>query len=176
MYGYYNGDRDWKSIKHFSIFNKIWSPILYEYHISANFDEVWLRENSGNARVIAEGRDQMRNITNQRRACKPRRPCSSKLRKQLRELGYGSKTLWNRSKLCYIREIQLNFDIELIKKAQILRHSGKTITRREVFLGQGGLYENEIFEYFHRDLEYGHQWPKLLGFDNWGVKWNKYSM
>ena len=152
MYGYYNGDRDWKSIKHFSIFNKLWSPITYEYHISTNIDEVWLREHSGNARVFAEGRDQMRNITNQRRACKPRRPCSSKLRKQLRELGYVSKTLWNWSKLCYIREIQLNFDIELIKKAQMLRHSGKTITGREVFLGQGGLYENKVLWVFPQGL------------------------
>ena len=31
-------------------------------------------------------------------------------------------------------------DLELSKRAQRLRHSRKTLTRREVFLGQGGLY------------------------------------
>ena len=39
-------------------------------------------------------------------------------------------------------------DLELSKRAQRLRHSRKTITGREVFLGQGGLYEHETLEYF----------------------------
>ena len=32
-------------------------------------------------------------------------------------------------------------------------HSRKTITGREVFLGQGGLYEHETLEYFEHGLE-----------------------
>ena len=34
-------------------------------------------------------------------------------------------------------------DLELSKRAQRLRHLRKTITGREVFLGQGRLYEHE---------------------------------
>ena len=42
-------------------------------------------------------------------------------------------------------------DLELSKTAQRLRHSRKTITGREVFLRQGGLYEHQILEYFNMD-------------------------
>ena len=55
-------------------------------------------------------------------------------------------------------------DLELSKRAQRLRHSRKTITGREVFLGQGGLYEHETLEYFNTDLKYNHQWHELLIF------------
>ena len=48
-------------------------------------------------------------------------------------------------------------DLELSKRVQRLRHSRKTITGREVFLGQGGLYEHETLEYFNTDLKYNHQ-------------------
>ena len=44
----------------------------------------------------------------------------------------------------------LDKDLELSKRAQSLRHSRKTITGREVFLGQGGLYEHETLEYSTR--------------------------
>ena len=56
-------------------------------------------------------------------------------------------------------------DLELSKRAQRLRHSRKTITGREVFLGQGGLYEHETLEYFNTDLKYDNQWPELLIFE-----------
>ena len=49
-------------------------------------------------------------------------------------------------------------DLELSKRAQILRHSRKTITGREVFLGQGDLYEHETLECFNTDLKHNHQW------------------
>ena len=42
----------------------------------------------------------------------------------------------------------------------------KTITGREVFLGQGGLYEHETLEYFNTDWKYNHQWHELLIFEN----------
>ena len=47
-------------------------------------------------------------------------------------------------------------DLELSKKAQRLRHSRKTITGTEVFLGQGALYEHETLEYFNTDWKYNH--------------------
>ena len=59
-------------------------------------------------------------------------------------------------------------DLELSKRAQRLRPSRKTITGREVFLGQGGLYEHEIVVYFNTDLKYNHQWHNLLIFENLG--------
>ena len=40
-------------------------------------------------------------------------------------------------------------DLELSKRAQRLRHSSKTITEREVFLGQGGFYEHDSRVYQH---------------------------
>ena len=49
-----------------------------------------------------------------------------------------------------------------------LRHSRKTITEREDFLGQGGLYEHETLEYFNTDLKYNHQWHELLIFEHLG--------
>ena len=48
-------------------------------------------------------------------------------------------------------------DLELSKRVQRLRHSRKTITGREVFLGQGGLCEHE-----------NHQWHELLTFEYLG--------
>ena len=54
-------------------------------------------------------------------------------------------------------------DLELSKRAQRLRHSRKTITGREVFLGQGGLYEHETLEYFNTDLKFNNQWHEYLG-------------
>ena len=59
-------------------------------------------------------------------------------------------------------------DLEFSKRAQRLRHSRKTITGREVFLGQGGLYEHETLEYFNTDLKYNNQWHELLIFENLG--------
>ena len=59
-------------------------------------------------------------------------------------------------------------DLELIKRAQRLRHSRKTITGREVFLGQGGLYGQETLEYFNTDLKYNNQWHELLIFEYLG--------
>ena len=59
-------------------------------------------------------------------------------------------------------------DLELSKRAQRLRHSRKTITGREVFLGQGGLYEHDTLEYFNTDLKYNHQWHELLIFEYMG--------
>ena len=56
-------------------------------------------------------------------------------------------------------------DIELSKRAQRLKHSRRTITGRDVFLGQGGLYEHENLEYFNTDLKYDHQWHELLIFE-----------
>ena len=47
-----------------------------------------------------------------------------------------------------------DIDLELSKRAQRLRHSRKTITGREVFLGQGGFDEPETLEYFNTDLKY----------------------
>ena len=57
---------------------------------------------------------------------------------------------------------------ELSKRAQRLRHSRKTITGREVFLGQGGLYEHETLEYFNTDWKYNHQWHELVTFEYLG--------
>ena len=59
-------------------------------------------------------------------------------------------------------------DLEISKRAQRLRHSRKTITRREVFLEQGGLYEHETLEYFNTGLKYNHQWHELLIFEYLG--------
>ena len=59
-------------------------------------------------------------------------------------------------------------DLELSIRAQRLRHSRKTVTGREVFLGQGGLYEHETLEYFNTDLKYNHQWHELLIFEYLG--------
>ena len=59
-------------------------------------------------------------------------------------------------------------DLELNKRAQRLRHSRKTTKGREVFLGQGGLYENDTPEYFKTDLKYNHQWLELLSFEYLG--------
>ena len=59
-------------------------------------------------------------------------------------------------------------DLELSKRVQRLRHSRKTITGREVFLGQGGLYEHETLEYFNTDLKYNHQRHELLIFEYLG--------
>ena len=59
-------------------------------------------------------------------------------------------------------------DLELSKRAQRLRHSRKTITGREVFLGQGGLYKHETLEYFNTDIKYNHQWHELLIFEYLG--------
>ena len=59
-------------------------------------------------------------------------------------------------------------DLKLSKRAQRLRHSRKTITGREVFLGQGGFYEHETLEYFNTDLKYNHQWHELLIFEYLG--------
>ena len=53
-------------------------------------------------------------------------------------------------------------DLELSKRAQRLRRSRKTITGREVFLGQGCLYEHETLEYFNTGLKYSHQWHELI--------------
>ena len=62
-------------------------------------------------------------------------------------------------------------DLELCKKAQRLRHSRKTKTRRNVFLGQGGLYKQEILEFFNMD-GYGHQRHKIKFFSDLGGKVN----
>ena len=59
-------------------------------------------------------------------------------------------------------------DLELSKRAQRLRHSRKTIKEREVFLGHGGIYEQETLEYFNTDLKYSHQWHELLIFEYLG--------
>ena len=59
-------------------------------------------------------------------------------------------------------------DLELSKRAQRLRHSRNTITGREVFLGQGGLYEHATLEYFNTDLKYNNQWHELLIFEYLG--------
>ena len=59
-------------------------------------------------------------------------------------------------------------DLELSKRAQRLRHSRKTITGREVFLGQGGLNEHEILQYFNTDLKNNDQWHELLSFEYLG--------
>ena len=59
-------------------------------------------------------------------------------------------------------------DLELSKRAQRLRHSRRTITGRDVFLGQGGLYEHETLEYFNTDLKYNNQWHELLIFEYLG--------
>ena len=56
-------------------------------------------------------------------------------------------------------------DLELSKRVQRSRHSRETTTGREVFLGQGGLYEHETPEYFNTNLKYNHQWHELLIFD-----------
>ena len=53
-------------------------------------------------------------------------------------------------------------DLELSKRAQRLGLSRKTITGREVFLVQGGLYVHETLEYFNTDLKYNHQWHEVL--------------
>ena len=53
-------------------------------------------------------------------------------------------------------------DLELSKTAQKLRHSRKTITGREVSLGQWGLYEHETLDYLNMDSRYGHWWHELL--------------
>ena len=45
-------------------------------------------------------------------------------------------------------------DLEFRKRAQRLRHSRKTITGTDVFLGQGGLYDHETLEYFNTDFKY----------------------
>ena len=55
--------------------------------------------------------------------------------------------------------------LELGKTAQRLRHLRKTITGREVLLGQGGLYEHETLEYFNTDLKCNHHWHELLFFE-----------
>ena len=52
-------------------------------------------------------------------------------------------------------------DLELSKRGQRLEHLRKTITGKEVFLGQGGLYEHEALEYFNTDLKYNQQWHEL---------------
>ena len=54
-------------------------------------------------------------------------------------------------------------DLELSKRAKRLRHSRKTIKGREVFLGHGGIYEQETLEYFNTDLKYNHQWHESSG-------------
>ena len=59
-------------------------------------------------------------------------------------------------------------DLELSKRAQRLRHSRKTITIREVFLGQGGSYEHGALECFDTDWKYNHQWHELLIFEYLG--------
>ena len=56
-------------------------------------------------------------------------------------------------------------DLELSKTALRLRHSRKTITRREVFVGQGGSYQHETFEYLKMDFRYLHRWYELLIFN-----------
>ena len=56
-------------------------------------------------------------------------------------------------------------DLELSKRAQRLRHTRNTITGREVFLGQGGLYEHDTLEYFNRCLKYNPQWHEMLTFE-----------
>ena len=74
----------------------------------------------------------------------------------------------NWSTLAPIEGIFNDKDLELSKRAQRLRHSRKTITGREVFLGQGGLYEHETLEYFTTDLKYFIQWHELLIFEYLG--------
>ena len=59
-------------------------------------------------------------------------------------------------------------DLEFSKRTQRLRHSRKTITGREVFLGQGGLYEHYTLKHFNTDLKYNHQWQWLLIFEYLG--------
>ena len=59
-------------------------------------------------------------------------------------------------------------DLELSKRAQRLRHSRKTITGREIFLGQGGLDEHKTLEYFNTDWKYNRQWHELLIFEYLG--------
>ena len=59
-------------------------------------------------------------------------------------------------------------ELELSKRAQRLRHLRKTITGREVFLGQGDLYEHETLEYFNTDLKYNNRWHELLIFEYLG--------
>ena len=61
-------------------------------------------------------------------------------------------------------------DLELSKSAQRLRHSRKPITGREVFLGQGGLYEHETLKCFNTDLKYNHQSHELLIFEYLGTE------
>ena len=59
-------------------------------------------------------------------------------------------------------------DLEFSKRAQKLMHSRKTIKGREVFLGHGGIYEQETLEYFNTDLKYNHRWHELLIFEYLG--------
>ena len=59
---------------------------------------------------------------------------------------------WSSSAL---NEVLLNdHELEVSKTPQRLRHLRKTITRREDFLGQGGIYEHETLEPFNLDLKY----------------------
>ena len=64
-------------------------------------------------------------------------------------------------------------DLELSKRAQRLRHLRKTITGREVFLEQGGLYEHATLDYFNTELKYNNQWHELLIFENFGSEVKK---
>ena len=66
-----------------------------------------------------------------------------------------------------------NKDLELSKTVQRLKHSRKTITGREVFLGQGCLYEHETLDYFNTDLKYNHQWHELPIFEYLGSEVNQ---
>ena len=56
-------------------------------------------------------------------------------------------------------------DLELSKRARRLRHSRKTVTGREVFLGQGDLFEHETLEYFNTDWKSNQHWHELLIFE-----------
>ena len=67
-------------------------------------------------------------------------------------------------------------NVEFGKRTQRLRHSINTITRREVFLGQGGLYELETLEYFNPDLKYNHQCMNCWFLNTWVMKRNKSGM
>ena len=71
----------------------------------------------------------------------------------------------NRSSTAPMEWLFNDDDLELSKTTQSLRHSRKTITGREVFLGQGGSHEHEALKYFNMHIRYGHQRHELLIFD-----------
>ena len=52
-------------------------------------------------------------------------------------------------------------DLERSKTARKLSHSRKTITGREIFLGQGSLNENKPLMNFNINFRFGHQWNEL---------------